>query len=651
MSPTPTLLGTRIAGWIAASRLTRVLAALLAVGVSTLLRLALSPLVGHDIPFILYFPTIALVAWYAGAGAGLLAVFVSAVAVWVFVTPQHDDPITAVRVVLFALGSCTIVWVMNSLHRAQQSLNDARHSEKRQRVWFELMLGSIAEGVIATDFNGSVTFMNRAARDMVGPVGEGAIGRPFSQVVTLIDETTEIPITDFGKLSTSQRLVLANPEKESIPVAASVSLMPGTEHSDPGSVLILRVAFDERERLLLIEEAGAARRDAEAANRMKDDFLRMVSHELRAPLNAILGWADVMQRKSDPETLRKGTETIRRNVRAQSSLIDSMLDVAAIASGKFAIDPREVYLPDIIDDALRSIEPLANSKGIKLEHDIDLHDLAVRADPNRLQQVLANLYSNAMKFTSTAGSISTRLRYRDSEVEISVSDTGQGMSADVMALLFERSSQDEPSLRRSKSGLGLGLPIARRIVELHGGRLQASSDGDQKGTTFTLTFPISATSPASPGAEDASHLSDLAGKKVLVVDDDTQAALLLANVLAGHGAEVQTADSARRALEIYRRWQPDGMVSDIGMPGEDGHWLIAQIREHATRHGEMPIAALAVTAYGRPEDRERSRAAGFDGHLGKPVSSHAVTHALSEALARRESGRARPRPDSQTASP
>jgi signal transduction histidine kinase/CheY-like chemotaxis protein len=635
---------SRVTAWIASSRAARVLIALLAVAASTLLRLALSPLVGHDVPFILYFPTIALVAWYAGTGAGLLAVFTSAVAVWLFVTPQHDDPITAVRLGLFVLGSCTIAWVMNSLHGAQRSLDEARQSEERHRVWFELMLGSIAEGVIATDASGSITFMNQAARDMVGPAAVGAIGRPFSQVVVLIDETTETPIADLGKLYPSQRLVIANPEKENMPVAASVSMMPGTAHSDPESVLILRVAFDDRERFLLIEEAGAARRDAEAANRMKDDFLRMVSHELRAPLNAILGWADVMQRKTDPETLRKGTETIRRNVRAQSALIDSMLDVAAIASGKFVIEPREVYLPDIIDDALRSIEPTASSKSIKLAYDIDRQDLSVRADPNRMQQVLANLYSNAMKFTPTGGTISTALQYMDNEVVISVCDTGQGMSADVMALLFERSGQGEPSLQRSKSGLGLGLPIARRIIELHGGKLLASSDGDQKGTMFVLTFPMSAKSPALPAAGDGSRpLADLAGKKVLVVDDDTQAALLLANVLSGHGAEVQTADSARRALEIYRRWQPDGMVSDIGMPGEDGHWLIAQIRDQARRHGEIPIAALAVTAYGRPEDRERSRAAGFDGHLGKPVSSHAVTHALSAALAKRESDRSQPK--------
>lgn len=631
-----------VKAWLAHSRARRLVAGVGGVAIATLLRLALNPIVGHDIPFILFFPTIALVSWYAGASAGLLAVVLSTASVALFVSPPHGDPVTLLRITLFGTGCCTIVWVMNSLQRAQASLIATRQSEFRQRVWFEVMLGSIAEGVIATSASGSITFMNQAACNLVGKRAENAVGRPFSQVVALIDETTEVPVADPVGLRPGQRLVLADPEKGAIPVAASVSVMPGSAGAEPGLVVILRVAFDERERFLLIEEAGAARRDAEAANRMKDDFLRMVSHELRAPLNAILGWADVMQRKTDPETLRKGTETIRRNVRAQSSLIDSMLDVAAIASGKFVIEPRDIYLPDIIDDALRSIEPIAGSKGIKLELDIDRTEREVRADPNRLQQVLANLYSNAVKFTPSGGWIATRLAYQDNEVVITVSDSGQGMSAEAMALLFERSSQDEPSLRRSKSGLGLGLPIARRIIELHGGRLQAISEGEQKGTSFTVAFNAAA-GPALLREDAGTRLSDLSEKKILVVDDDAQAALLLANVLTGHGANVQTADSARRALEIYRRWQPDGMVSDIGMPGEDGHWLIAQIREHASRHGEAPIAALAVTAYGRPEDRERSRSAGFDGHLGKPVSSHAVTAALAEALARREGSEAAPR--------
>jgi len=615
----------------------RVVATLCGVALATLIRLAFSPLVGHDVPFVVYIPTIALVAWYAGSGCGLLATAASSAAIWLLFLPQHEQAITHLKMALFALGSGTIVWVMTSLNRARVSLIAAREAEALQRVWFESMLGSIAEGVIATDSKGALTYMNRAAQEMIGASAESVLGRPFAQVVSLIDESTELAVTDLEKLTPQLRLMLAIANKPSIPVAASVSTMQGAAGA-AGSVLILRIAIDERERYLLIEEAGAARRDAEAANRMKDDFLRMVSHELRAPLNAILGWADVIQRKPEPDTITKGTETIKRNVRAQASLIDSMLDVAAIASGRFAIELRDIYLPDTIDDALRSIEPIAASKGIRLLQEIDRKDVLTRADANRLQQVLANLYSNAIKFTPSGGAITTTLRYKDDSVQIEVADSGQGMDATMLTLLFERSGGGEQSLRRSKSGLGLGLPIARRIVELHGGRLIATSAGEQLGTTVTLDFPLKAAASASPAEdEEGSRLAILASSRILVVDDDAQAALLLANVLARHGAEIQSADSARRALEIYQRWQADAIVSDIGMPGEDGHWLIAQIRKLESRRHKAALAALAVTAYGRAEDRERSRAAGFDGHLVKPVSSDAVAHALAEALMARNS--------------
>ena len=613
----------------------RVLGTLGMIVLVTLARWLLQGVLNFNVPFLLYFPSIIVIAWFGGTVCALLAIVLEgAIAAWLFV-PTESDPLATMRMVVFILGGILIVWVSRALHGARRELITARQREASQRRRYELMLDSTVEAVLGLDAEGAVSYLNRAAEELSGQPLAKATGRPLLQLLPLSDEASGRAVKDLDSLQQRpQGWLLAVDGREAVPVAASLSKMRSDDATINGSVLVLRLAFDERERAQLAAETEAARADAEAANRMKDDFLRMVSHELRAPLNAILGWADVMLRKNDAATVTKGAETIRRNVRAQSSLIDSMLDVAAIAGGRFNIARRPTDIYDVIEEAHRSIEPLASGKKINLVHDITAGAPGINADTPRLQQVIANLYSNALKFTPSGGTITTRLRFDAQHLTLQVTDTGQGMTPETLALLFER-SEGSAALARSKSGLGLGLRIARRIVELHGGHLSASSEGENLGATLTVTLPWDAPARTTPDAGSADNLAPLVGKKILVVDDDSQAVLLLANVLEDLGALVQTADTAKRALDLHSRFEPDALVSDIGMSQEDGYWLIEAVRSVEKSKRLPRIAAMAVTAYSRPEDRERSRNAGFDGHLGKPVTARAVAHALAEALARK----------------
>jgi signal transduction histidine kinase/FixJ family two-component response regulator len=597
----------------------------------TALRLLLSRVLGDNVPFILYFPSVILIAWYAGSWCAVVATLLaSALAAWLFV-PTSSDPLAAMRILLFIAGSALIIWVAQLLRRNQAALMETGRRAEIQRRRYEVMLDSIAEGVVGVDANGAILFLNHAAKQFTAVLDDAALGRPLLDLLQLIDEDSGKPAKDVEALQDdARRWSLVTPGREPLPVALSISRMR-SDVASANVVLVLRAASAERERERMVAETESARADAEAANRMKDDFLRMVSHELRAPLNAILGWADVMLRKNDPATVTKGAETIRRNVRAQSSLIDSMLDVAAIASGRFTIARRPTDLYDVIEEARRSIEPIALTKKITLIDEISEGASSIHADPGRLQQVLANLYSNAIKFTPAGGSITTRLIVDEKSLVIEVQDTGQGMSEATSALLFERSARDS-ALARSKSGLGLGLRIARRIAELHGGQLSAESPGENLGTTVRVSLPIDLQEDSAPLDADSAVLARLQGLRVLVVDDDSQAALLLANVLEDLGATVTTADDARRALDLYQRFQPDALLSDLGMPEEDGYWLMKSIRAKEAESGRSRMPALAVSAYSRPEDRERSRQAGFNVHLVKPMAARAVAQVLAESL-------------------
>jgi signal transduction histidine kinase len=383
-------------------------------------------------------------------------------------------------------------------------------------------------------------------------------------------------------------------------------------------------AEQERARLLVLEQA--ARRQAEEANRTKDEFLATLSHELRTPLNAILGWVQVLRTgKLDPAAGAKALETIERNARSQAQLIADLLDVSRIITGKLRLDFKPVELRRIIDSALESVRPAADAKGILL--DISIGPLAspVLGDADRLQQVIWNLLSNSIKFTSRGGRVEVRLREVGGNAVIRVNDSGIGIRPDFLPYVFDRFRQAEGSITRTHGGLGLGLSIVRHLIELHGGTAEVESAGEGQGATFTVRLPLRAElaeddpldrTGVTPGLFSAPDL--LAGVRVVVVEDEADTRELLAVALQQCGAEVAAFGSVPEALAAFDRAVPDVLLSDIGVPGEDGYSLIRKVRSREPAlGGNVPAAAL--TAYARAEDRLRALEAGYQTHLAKPI--------------------------------
>jgi signal transduction histidine kinase len=372
------------------------------------------------------------------------------------------------------------------------------------------------------------------------------------------------------------------------------------------------------------------------ANRLKDEFLATVSHELRTPLTAMLTWATLLRdHRCDATMAARGVEVIERSAKAQAKLIDDLLDMSRIMTGKMRLSLRPLDLQAVVRGALESVSPAASAKSISLAAEMEPGTVDVAGDSDRLQQVMWNLLTNAIKFTPRGGRIEVRVRRGDTDVEVAVADTGAGIAPEFLPRVFDRFRQAESANTRMHGGLGLGLAIVRHLIDLHGGTVRAESEGRERGATFVVTLPHAreaAAMAASPGAPSAPTFVpvhpgaapprstdelDLGGLRILVVEDDPDGCEAISLVLSGAGADVRTAPSARVALEITSRWVPDVLVSDIGLPDEDGHTLLRKIRALGN---DLP--AVALTAYTRSQDRTRALAAGFAAHLGKPIEPH-----------------------------
>ncbi|HYJ47298.1 MAG TPA: ATP-binding protein, partial [Pyrinomonadaceae bacterium] len=403
----------------------------------------------------------------------------------------------------------------------------------------------------------------------------------------------------------------------------------------------------ERERERMLERERFLRAEAEEANRTKDEFLATLSHELRTPLTAMLGWTKMLRMKElDEATAARALETVERNAKAQAQLIEDLLDVSRIITGKLRLDVRPVELLSIIEAAMDAVQPAANAKTIKLEASLDPGAGPVSGDAARLQQIVWNLISNAVKFTPRGGHVSLQLGRADSHAEITISDTGQGITADFLPFVFDRFRQADSSTTRAHGGLGLGLAIVRHLVELHGGTVRAESRGEGSGATFIVALPLAPVyqkthtdervpleNLSSPLAPD--YPENLEGLKILAVDDEADTRELLRTVLTECGAEVETAASAREALERMEEFRPDVLISDIGMPNEDGYDLMRRVRGlPRERGGQVP--AIALTAYARAEDRLRVLRAGFQMHVPKPVELAELVAVVSSLVERRE---------------
>ena len=534
-------------------------------------------------------------------------------------------------------------------------------SPELAQYWLAALIESADDAIISKTLEGIITSWNKGAERIFGYTAEEVIGKSVTILIPKDHEDEEPAI--LARLRAGHRIehyetVRVRKDGRHINISLTVSPIKGPNGEIVGASKIARditeqlqarKALDEAsERLkLALDEAKKARAEAEQSSRLKEEFLATISHELRTPLSAILGWARILRLgQLSPENSGKALDTIERNARAQAQLVDDLLDVSRIITGKLRMDVRPSDPSSFIDAAVEAVRPAADAKGVRIQKVVDTGLVSIPGDPVRLQQVVWNLLSNAIKFTPRGGHVQIRSERVNSHLEIVVSDTGQGISADFLPHVFDRFRQADQKTSRHHGGMGLGLAIVRHLVEMHGGTVSANSDGDGKGATFTVSLPIApiyqvdpSAGRVHPAARDLLPTNDatdrLDGLKILVVDDEADTRELLKEGLEFCGATVSVAGSAAEAVEAVMAKTPDILISDIGMPGVDGYDLIRQIRRlPAANGGKVP--AIALTAYTRTEDRLQALRAGYDMHVPKPVELAELV-AVAATVVRRSS--------------
>lgn len=523
----------------------------------------------------------------------------------------------------------------------------AEEAIAEQREWLETTLESIGDAVIATDVRGRIVFMNPVAEHLTGWKTDDARDRPCTDIFKIVNEqtrrTVENPVTrvlrDGVVVGLANHTLLIAVDGTERPIDDSGAPIRNRDGRIVGVVLVFRdvgerrradaerdLAALERERLLVAERT--ARADAERATRLKDDFVAMVSHELRTPLNAILGWTDLLLRKrSDAAFTARGLDVIARNARLQTQLISDLLDISRIVSGKLRLEMQSIDLGSVIEAAIETVQHIADEKHITIARDLDSTLGPMGGDPARLQQVVWNLLSNALKFTPKNGRVHIALRRKDARAEIVVTDNGVGIPEEFLPFVFDRFQQADASRARRFGGLGLGLSIVKSLVEFHAGTVSAASAGEGRGAVFTVVLPLAAPPELRaetwvPGGSVAALAEGVSLKtiRVLVVEDDADAAGWVKSLLEMHDATVFTAASAKEALTIVAVEHPDILISDIGLPEMDGYQLIEDIRRRDASDGGRMLA-VALTAFARSEDRTRALLAGYQAHIAKPVEA------------------------------
>jgi PAS domain S-box-containing protein len=521
-----------------------------------------------------------------------------------------------------------LIATVNTLLRARKAEEERRTSDARFRVMFE----KVPTGIALLDEQARYVQANPAMCTLLGLSEEELIGRAVEECLAESGKAAFAART--AELDRAGRWSAHIPafRKDGSEVAVDWNL------STFSSELVLAIATDisdrlradaDRERLLQSERA--ARAEAERANRTKDDFLATLSHELRNPLHVIVNWAGVLTQLSKDPELRRGLEAIDRSADLLGHLIGDLLDVARISAGKLSLNTEQTDLVSIVSGAVAVVTPSAVARQVRIELDMPRQAISVTGDPARLQQVVWNLVSNAIKFTPSGGSVRVQTEVVGSAAVTTVTDTGRGIHADFIPHIFERFRQ-ETSGKRSGGGLGLGLAIVKHLVEMHGGVVEAISEGEGKGSTFRFELPLS----SQPGSRDypagaradAITACDLSSLRVLVIDDDAEVRAPVCRILADAGAEVAESGDVAEALERIESFQPGIVVSDIGMDGRDGYELIREVR----RRGHTPekLPALAITAFARPEDRLSVLSAGYQMHLPKPVNAQQLLTAVDE---------------------
>jgi PAS domain S-box-containing protein len=523
----------------------------------------------------------------------------------------------------------------NELNDLKNRVAELEHGENAQ-FYLAAIVESAADAIIGKTLDGIVTSWNKAAETLFGYTASEMIGRPITILIPPENPDEEPRIMD--RIRRGERIEhyeTRRVRKDGSTVEVALTVSPILNHTGAiiGASKIVtditdRKGFEQRQQEAL-NEAREARKQAEVANRIKDEFLATISHELRTPLTSVLGWVRMLRAGNlDRETTFKAMEVIDRNVRFQAQLIEDLLDISRITMGKLRLDVRPVQPAAIINAAVEALQLAADARQIRIQTVLDSHAGPVSGDFERLQQVVWNLLSNAIKFTPKRGRVQIVLERINSHIEIRVSDTGRGFKPDFAHRIFERFTQADAITTRTHGGLGMGLAIAKAIVELHGGSITSYSDGEGTGATFTVNLPVMPVTREAP-QEGRIHPRawteislecppEVSGLKILVVDDDADTCEMIRTVLARCGGVVETATNPDVAFDLFRTRTPQLMICDIGMPEVDGYELIRRIRD-SERPGSKRVPAVALTAFARIEDRVRALAAGFQMHVAKPV--------------------------------
>jgi len=525
------------------------------------------------------------------------------------------------------------------------------------------IVASSDDAIISKTLEGTVTSWNAAAERVFGYSATEMVGQSITQIIPLELRYEEDEI--LAKLRRGERIeryetVRVRKDGTKLDISLTISPIRDSRGTIVGAAKIAHdiTARRRAERELQAREAQlaklaaerefflaserAARSEAERLSHIKDEFLATLSHELRTPLNAIQGWAHLLrERKTTSEDLERGLEIIERNVRVQAQIVNDLLDMSRITSGKVHLEVQPLYLHEMVNNAIEAVRQSAVAKNIRIQPLLDTRIGLVRGDPNRLQQVLWNLLSNAIKFTPKGGRVQIVLERVNSHAEICVEDSGIGIPVEFLSHVFERFRQADAATTRRYGGLGLGLSIVKSLVELHGGTVRAKSPGENQGSTFIVSLPIShvSTEEHEPIARrmdpteslEAVELPRLDDVRVLIVDDEADGRALIARILEGRGAKPVCVSGAERALEVLSQGRFDVLLSDIGMPDMDGLELIRRVR-HLDQSMSGRLPAIAITAYVRPEDRQRSLLAGFHMHLSKPLEARELIASIAGLL-------------------
>jgi PAS domain S-box-containing protein len=535
-----------------------------------------------------------------------------------------------------------LIATVNAFLRARRAEDEMRQSEAK----FKAVFDNASSGILLLDKYLNYLEINPAMCDLLSRPREQIIGKSLS---TYLPEGTS-----YDSEEIERALVAKGTWRGVFPLVRADGRLVHLEwyisaHSFPGVRLAVVTDMTEKmlletERTQLLASERSARAQAERASHLKDEFLGTLSHELRTPLNSILLWTQMLlQKPADAEQVARGLAAIERSTRVQAQLISDLLDVSGIISGKLRLDVQTLDLAATTRAALESLTPAIDAKELTLQTWFDPRIGMISGDPSRLQQVIWNLVNNASKFTPKGGRIDVRLERRaDSQVEVSVSDTGQGIEPELLPHLFERFRQGDVSSKRNSGGLGLGLAIVKHIVEMHGGTVTASSAGAGQGAKFVVLLPIAAALDDSPPANahrDLGPIVEVArldGVRILIVDDDADTCAVMSRILNETGALVTTANSVDDALTELEKSTPHVLVSDIGMAERDGYDLIREVRARGLTYQTLP--AIALTALASPQDRRRALLAGYQVHVAKPVDAGELTAAIAALIGRIQHG-------------